>query len=128
MNLKSVGHYNETRHGIGLDLSIHEFLQEECPERAEQICSYLDNGVLLIVSPGSSEDVITSGNSIPGGNSEFTDGTWIWPGDLSYYVRNYLLKLPDDFLNHIVDNNWVIPISDNDIDKETLVIDGVKLY
>ena len=128
MNLISIGHYKETNHGMGCDISIHEYLQKECPENIEKICAYLESGIPLIVSPGFSEDVINPEHVIPGGNSEFTDGTWIWPGDLSYYVREYLLKLPDFFLDHIAENNWTVPISDKDIDIESLVIDGIKLY
>ena len=60
---------------------------------------------MFIVTPGVVEDVIDppKGNaSVPSG---YTDGIWLWPGDLVYYVENYNLKLPDDFVGTMRKNN-----------------------
>ena len=128
MNLRSVGHYKEMPHGAWSNLSIRDYINKENPEDAKKICAYLDAGIPLVVSPGVTEDVFEPGRSTGYTPAEFTDGTWVWPGDLSYYVRNYLLQLPYEFLAHIAHNDWVIPITDNDIDKQHIVVDGIELY
>ena len=54
-------------------------------------------------------------------------GKWAWSGVLSYYVRNYNLKLNDDFLETMVLNEWKIPISENELDYSDMVLDGTPL-
>ena len=41
-----------------------------------------------------------------------TDGVWIWPWELFYYVENFNISLPDDFISHAKRNNWIIPSLD----------------
>ena len=113
MNLKSVGYYTETNHGIYNGLSIHDIINLADPELIPQICEYLDSGIPLIVSPGCSEDVFDSTIHIPAGDNAYTDGFWIWPGDLSYYVSKYRLQIPDDFLQTMIRNNWTVPITED---------------
>lgn len=38
-----------------------------------------------------------------------TDGTWEWPSDLAYYVREHHVRLPAEFLQHMVSRRWEIP-------------------
>jgi hypothetical protein len=35
-----------------------------------------------------------------------TDGIWVWPRDLSYYVGNYHLALPSEFVEHMRMCSW----------------------
>ncbi len=37
-----------------------------------------------------------------------TDGAWVWPSSLAYYVRQYHVKLPAEFLNHMAANDWIV--------------------
>jgi hypothetical protein len=39
----------------------------------------------------------------------FTDGVWEWPAYLSYYVREYHSRLPDEFVANMKENNWIVP-------------------
>ncbi|MFH8374004.1 hypothetical protein [Streptomyces cyaneofuscatus] len=47
-----------------------------------EIVRYLLSGHELLSAMGSSADVLGSGNTVPGGYSIFSDGIWIWRGDL----------------------------------------------
>lgn len=31
-----------------------------------------------------------------------------WPSDLVYYVKNYGISLPHDFVRHMAENLWVV--------------------
>ena len=37
-----------------------------------------------------------------------TDGVWLWPAVLSYYVARYHVKLDPEFVAHASANNWII--------------------
>lgn len=41
-----------------------------------------------------------------------TDGTWLWPSDLAYYVRTYHARVPEELIAHASDIDWVPPVLD----------------
>ena len=57
--------------------------------------------------------------------TSYTDGEWLWPGDLSYYVRKYALKLPEEFVETMQKNEWKVSFELNEEDCSTIEIDGV---
>jgi hypothetical protein len=42
------------------------------------------------------------------GDSDLTDGCWVWPEGLAIYVDRYHVKLPDDFLRFARANNFAL--------------------
>jgi hypothetical protein len=38
-----------------------------------------------------------------------TDGRWVWPRDLAYYVREYHVRLPPEFVEHICESGRKAP-------------------
>lgn len=92
MKLKTIGYYKEMPHGQVTDPCMEEFINQEDVEQAEMICNYLRNGSALIVSPGETVDILHPEKGFSGTATAYTDGTWVWPGDLAYYVESYLLK------------------------------------
>ncbi len=128
MNLTTQGYYKEMPHGEPTNPSIKEFIGKEDVSMVDKIYSYLTSGVPLAATPGIVNDVINPDKGIAGSPSAFTDGTWIWPGDLAYYVKNYRLKLSDEFIKTMVDNDWSIPIKLEDIDFDSLTIDGKPIF
>ena len=51
-------------------------------------------------------------------DSLLTDGHWVWSVALIYYVKNYNVRLPDDFVRHA--RSKAFEISQVDIDGKTL--------
>jgi hypothetical protein len=39
-----------------------------------------------------------------------TDGVWLWPGELSYYVGVHHVELPAEFVSHMRQNNWCVSV------------------
>ena len=128
MKVKTVGYYKEMPHGNNSTKSIKDFIHKEADGRISDICHYLDSGIELVVSPGIVDDIIKPERGVAGTSSTFTDGEWFWPGDLSYYVRNYNLKLPDEFLKTMENNNWEVKCTLDDLDFDEIEVDGVKLF
>ncbi len=46
-------------------------------------------------------DVLDESKGVIGSLEILTDGEWIWPSDLSYYLQNYHIKLDERFIDHI---------------------------
>ena len=64
-----------------------------------EIIDYLTNGEIIAAAAGRAKDILT-GERIQGEWLTYTDGVYHWDTALIYYVENYNLKLPDEFLDH----------------------------
>ncbi len=49
-------------------------------------------------------------------SSVLTDGTWLWPGVLVYYLARYHLRLEPEFVDHARARNWTIRQSEVELD------------
>ena len=127
MNLISTGYFKEMPDGSPDDLSIKDFVDKNTEYPIDKICAYLERGLPLIVAPGVVQDVIDENKGSAGSPSILTDGKWAWSGVLSYYVKNYNLSLNSDFINSMIENDWKIPIHENELDYSTILIDGIPL-
>jgi hypothetical protein len=81
------------------------------------VVRYLEQGMTVLVSPHWVDDLVNPKLRRICQYSTLTDGTWIWPSDLAYYVRTYHVVLPDEFLEHMAARDWVVPeIGDAELD------------
>ena len=56
-----------------------------------------------------------------------TDGTWVWPGALLYYVASYHVRLPERFRSHAAASNWRIdPASLNPEELDWDAFDAIQ--
>ena len=74
-------------------------------EMHQKIVRYLKSGVTLTWSPGFSEDLLSPGKII-GSDTTLSDGEWIWPNSLTYYVESYHIGLPQEFLKTMEANGY----------------------
>ena len=119
MKVKMIGCYKEIPHGKNKLNSIRDFLSQEIIKDKEKIVKYLENGIVVATSPGIITDVLSPNNEVIGNETWYTDGKYIWCSELSYYIEKYNLKLDDEFINYIRDNNWEIK-NKKEIDIENL--------
>ena len=124
MNITSVGYFREMPDGRSSDPSIKDYLNKGADYPIEKICAYLDSGLPLVVSPGVAFDIVDEAKGVAGSPSILTDGKWAWSGVLSYYVKNYNLRLNDEFLETMISNGWQLPISENEFDYSNINLDG----
>lgn len=62
-----------------------------------KVVDYLDSGTVLTQFRGLTWCRFFCDK--PMGSRELTDGTWVWPEDLSHYVRDHNVQLPMEFIN-----------------------------
>lgn len=43
------------------------------------------------------------------GSSDVHDGEWLWPIGLTHYAEAHSVVLPQEFINHVRANNYIIP-------------------
>ncbi|WP_327210458.1 hypothetical protein [Rhizobium leguminosarum] len=106
--LKRIGFFRELPYGGPEGLSINSSLSEFSLEKKVKVISYLRSGTACVVSPGVSRDVISSERDIIGALSLLTDGVFLWPSDFPYYFEKYSVGIPQEFLEHMEQNVWVI--------------------
>ena len=128
MNLKRQGYFREMPHGRQEDFSIQEAVGKLAEEIQSKVVSYLEHGIEIISCAGMAEDIINPERGCSGSPGVLTDGRWFWPGDLAYYVRNYKVKLPEEFIKTMEENSWEISISFDDLDLEELSLEGEYVF
>ncbi|MFK0189460.1 hypothetical protein [Kitasatospora sp. NPDC090308] len=78
---------------------------------------YLKQGAVIMASPGWVDDLLDDQAKNICQYATLTDGSWIWPSNLAYYVETYHVALPADFLNHMESHGWDAPeVSDEELD------------
>lgn len=71
-------------------------------EHKEIVLEYMRNAKVSSYSPTIALDVI-DGSRIKESLCFFTDGVYAWRSDLIYYIEKYNLKIPTDFISHILE-------------------------
>lgn len=121
MKLKRQGFYKEMPHGKSGDPSIFEFIQNKESINEEKIVSYLKQGIVLVSCGGVVNDIINPDDGIAGCPNMMTDGTWVWPGDLAYYVKKYHIQLEAEFIKTMQKNKWTV------IDSSQIDFDDIEI-
>jgi hypothetical protein len=109
MEVKAFGLFRELKHGDPSGASIHDHLRDEPHPDAERIQRYLSSGVPLLGGSGVTRDVLSPTKEVVGPMMLVTDGEWIWPADLAFYVRKYNVALPEELVEAMRRKNWKIP-------------------
>jgi len=76
----------------------------------KEMASYLRRGTIILTQMSRSKDVFT-GERIPNEVHLLTDGEYLWPNELAWYVEKHNLRLPKDFEDYIL---WELGIHDKD--------------
>ncbi len=117
IKLKPIVHFREFPFGTIHDPSIRESAAPQPWEHQQQVLDYLRSGHILAFPMGAdlpdwfdrtkrANPTIATG--IEGGVTPLTDGVWFWPAGLIYFVEQYNVRLPQEFIDHAVRNNWQI--------------------
>ena len=77
-----------------------EFIDPDLDEaESRQVARYLDQGTIVRVWRGWSHCRICGYDR--NGDSDLSDGTYLWPEGLAHYVREHHLQLPAQFTAHV---------------------------
>jgi hypothetical protein len=82
-------------------------------EVKERIIGYLSAGYRYSAELGYSWCRFKCGiESHEMGDKDLTDGEWIWPEGYVHYLKEHDVKVPDEFVKAMSNNNWVVPAID----------------
>lgn len=79
------------------------------PVEAGRVLAYLNAGAMVLFARSYEKDAFFPDNPPAVPLTFETDGTWIWPGAVRYYLEKYGLPPETDFLAHIRANNFTLP-------------------
>ncbi|ACY14786.1 hypothetical protein Hoch_2243 [Haliangium ochraceum DSM 14365] len=107
--LIQIGWFHELEHCDYEGVSLERARAESAAPDDERIAAYLDAGHLYIAATGFVEDWFADDEIMIGAPHLLTDGVYVWPADLPYYVRNYHVRLPKAFTIHVAKNGYEMP-------------------
>jgi hypothetical protein len=88
------------------------------------VAAYLRAGAVVLPIMEYTEDVLGKRFGVSGGSGVLTDGTYYWRGDAADYVETYGIGLDDEFVLHMMENDWSVP----EVPEEVLVAYDEYLY
>jgi hypothetical protein len=105
-----LGFFRELVHGDDDGPSLMEARRSTPARDQEQVARYLESGNTVAATGVLVDDVLDPDRTDIAPLELVTDGVWVWPRDLAYYVRRYNVSLPDDFLTDIRERAWQPPL------------------
>ncbi|WP_157879863.1 hypothetical protein [Streptomyces natalensis] len=87
------------------------------PSLREPLAKYL-SGSYSLLAAGNVRDPMNAekGAVVPFGYC--TDGEWVWPAYWGYFVQEYGVKLPDEFIEHARRHNFTpVALSEEELDR-----------
>jgi hypothetical protein len=112
--VKQAGFFRELHHGLPDGPSLAESRAKEPSVDEADIVRYLSAATLLAISGVVPDDYFDAASTAAEYLGIATDGTWIWPTDLAYYVSRYHVRVPEDFVRHMYEMAWEPPRLDSD--------------
>jgi hypothetical protein len=78
-------------------------------EDRERVLGYLDDAPVVLAARGYAEDAFDP-EGAPNVPLNFrTDGNWVWPGAVAYYLRVHSITPDPDLVEHIRARQFVLP-------------------
>lgn len=90
--------------------SIIDFKNKMDPDIKPIVLSYLTQSTGIFDWLETVRDYFNSEKTIIGGSCIWSDGEWIFREDLAYYVKEYNVGLPNEFIEKIIENNGTPPL------------------
>ncbi|WP_157632342.1 hypothetical protein [Salinispora pacifica] len=107
--IENLGFFRELPHGDAQGASLRECAGKGDVQVSVQVASYLASGAILAATGERVFDVLNAGKVDVGALALQTDGHWVWPSDLAYYVAEYNVLLPVRFIDWIRSSGWIPP-------------------
>lgn len=89
--------------------TIQSLRQSTARPDEDKIVAYIKSGWLLWVWPCVGIDYLKQQRTPTDAKYLMGDGVYIWTRDLGYWVSEYHIKLPEEFVENMRANNWTVP-------------------
>jgi hypothetical protein len=107
--IENVGFFRELPHGDPRGPSLREGIGKGDVAVRDEVARYLADGSILAATGERVFDVVKGGQKEVGLLALQTDGHWVWPADLTYYVAEYNVFLPLEFVDWMRSAEWIPP-------------------
>jgi hypothetical protein len=109
MEFATFGFFRELGHGSPGGPSLEQSRRETAQPDEENIANYLESAPAISVSGSMADDYFDPSKRAVAPLEIVSDGAWVWPRDLAYYVRHYHAALPPDFVAFMRQRGWQPP-------------------
>lgn len=79
------------------------------PQERDDVLAYLENAPVVLAARSHGPDVFAPDAPPAVPLSFHTDGTWVWPGAVAYYLREHHVPPAPQLVQHIRDNDYAVP-------------------
>lgn len=88
-------------------------------DKRRRVLNYIDNGHLYgsVVGQAAWDPFTTPHSKLVDETKMLTDGKWVWPSSLTYFVRMYDILIPSEFVEHMEANSWIPPAPADDVNS-----------
>ncbi len=112
-SLIAIGFFQELPHGDTVGPSLDHNRQATAIPDEPALVRYLEGGHVLRRAESPALDMLEFHEEIDLGlPHQLTDGVYVWPADLPYYLHKYHVRLPRAFVVHARRNDWRVPLVD----------------
>ncbi len=95
-------------------------------EDAAAVGAYLDNATAIMQTTDRTRDVLADNDEKVVPLTIRTDGEYVWPGPVAYYVRNYAVAPQGEFIQYLWERNFELRAPSEEEVKEALAELGRK--
>ncbi|TDE18829.1 hypothetical protein [Actinomadura sp. 6K520] len=89
-------------------------------EERERLLRYLERAPIVLAARGHDADLLDPGRRAEVPMTYHTDGTWIWPGAVAYYLRVHGVPPEPDLAGFARGNGFGVPEVDDDVRREAV--------
>jgi len=112
---RNLGEFADAHHFPG-GAMLSDAVCEEPAVDEDRIAGYLRAGSVLATTGRRVDDFIDSTQKRIAPQDLLTDGAWMWPADLAYYVERYHVRLPAEFVEQAAARGFQPPqLTDEDL-------------
>ena len=104
--MKKIGFFLESGYNSRVSINSYKKVSESIKDENE-IIDYLSKGNVLIFCLGGVQSQFDSKTTIMSGADIFTDGEWVWTGEVVSYLIDDKIQLPNIFIQSIRNNNLI---------------------
>ncbi|MFI9007331.1 TNT domain-containing protein [Actinosynnema sp. NPDC053489] len=79
------------------------------PQELDDVLAYLENAPVVLAARSYGTDAFKPDATPSVPLSFHTDGTWVWPGGVAYYLRHHHVPPVPQLVQHIRDNGYAVP-------------------
>jgi hypothetical protein len=84
-------------------------------EERDRVSGYLENAPVVLTRPGSDPDLFDQSGATGIPREYRTDGSWVWPASVAYYLRTHGVAPERGLVEHIRAGDYRIPDVGQDV-------------